>query len=172
MRPHRWLRVLAALSVLVPAAASAQTAPEPDDGRAPGILIIVPPLTSFPDPIAVSLAANLRNNITVEAGISALAPGAFARAGLAIPVNRNPGEGTDLLAYGGYRVIALPLMDALQGPTAGFGMRRWKRSGWGFQLNAGLWLTDAEVDCVGDCPLGPNNQVILPEVRFAAIRAR
>ncbi|HLM69299.1 MAG TPA: hypothetical protein VK358_17295 [Longimicrobium sp.] len=171
MRPHLRLALLAALAILAPAAA-AQAVPDSLGTEPPSILIIVPPLTAFPDPVAISIGANLPHNLTVEAGVAALLPGVFARAGLALPVNRDQGEGTDLLAYGGYRVIALPLMDALQGPTAGFGMRRWKRNGWGFQLNAGLWLTDAKVDCVGDCPLGPDNRIILPEVRFAAIRAR
>jgi hypothetical protein len=171
MRPHR-LALLAALAILAPSAAAAQAVPDSAGSEPPSILIIVPPLTAFPDPIAISVGANLRHNLTVEAGLAVVAPGVFARAGLAIPVNRSPGEGTDLLAYGGYRVITLPLLDALHGPTAGFGVRRWRRGGWGFQVNAGLWLTNATVDCVGDCPLGPDNRVILPEVRFAAIRAR
>lgn len=171
MRPYR-LALLAALAFLLPSAAAAQAVPDSAGTAPPTILIVVPPLTAFPDPIALSLVANFRSPLTVEAGVSALAPGAFARAGVALPVNRSPGEGTDLLLYGGYRVVALPLMDPVQGPAAGFGLRRWKRSGWGFQLNAGFWLTDAKVDCVGDCGLGPDNRILLPEVRFAAIRAR
>jgi hypothetical protein len=169
MRPH-WLRALAVLSVLAPAFAAAQTAPVPEAATRPGLFIVVPPLTSFPDPIALSLAANLRYNVTVEAGASLIAPGAFARAGLLLPVAQSPLGGTDLLAYGGYRAIALPTMKAVQGPTIGAGIRRWKRDGWGWELSTGFWITDATVECVGDCD-GPN-EIVLPEIRLAAIHAR
>lgn len=169
MRPH-WLRALAALSLLVPALGAAQAAPVPEAGARPGLFVVVPPLTSFPDPIALSLAANLRYNVTVEAGASLIAPGAFARAGLLLPVAQSPGEGTDLLAYGGYRVVALPLTPPVQGPTVGAGIRRWKRDGWGWELSTGFWFTDGAVEYVGDGD-GPK-QIVLPEIRLAAIRAR
>ena len=169
MRPS--LRALAVLSLALPSRTAAQAAPTADVGAPPRLMFAVAPLTAFPDPVAVSLAVNPRPGIMLEGGAALVAPGAFVRAGLAFPIARSAGRGTDLLAYAGYRALALPLMEPMLGPTAGFGIRRWVRGGWGLQVNTGLWFTDTFVDCVGDCsPEG--NRVILPEVRLAGIRSR
>lgn len=172
MRPLRWLPVLAALSLVLPSRAAAQAAPTTDALRTPPrVMFIVAPLTAFPDPIAASLAVNPRTGVTLEAGGTLVAPGGFVRAGLAFPLSRGPRDGTDLLAYAGYRAVVLPLEKPVLGPAAGFGIRRWVRGGWGLQLNAGLWMTDEYVDCVGHCP-PQGNRVVLPEVRLAGIRSR
>ncbi|HYW10489.1 MAG TPA: hypothetical protein VE871_01000 [Longimicrobium sp.] len=173
MRPHRWLRVVAALCLALPSPAAAQSAPAPltPDLTPPGVMFLLAPLTAFPDVIALSLVVNPRPGLTLEAGASAAAPGAFARAGLVFPVSRGVRDGTDLLVYAGYRVVTLPVEEPIVGPTVGFGIRRWVRGGWGLQVNGGLWITDRYVDCVGDCaPEG--NRLVLPEIRLAGVRSR
>lgn len=171
MRPHRWLRVFAALSVVFPSLAAAQASPMDAWRTPPAVMFIVAPLTAFPDPIGASLAVNPRTGVTLEAGGTVVAPGGFLRAGLAFPLSRGPRDGTDLLAYAGYRAVVLPLEEPIVGPAAGFGIRRWVRGGWGLQLNAGLWVTGEHVQCVGDCPT-EGNRLILPEVRLAGLRSR
>ncbi|HST59824.1 MAG TPA: hypothetical protein VLK84_14065 [Longimicrobium sp.] len=173
MRPHRWLLALAALSLALPSRAATQDAPAPltPDLAPPRVMFLAAPLTAFPDVIALSLVYNPRPNVTMEAGASAAAPGAFARAGLVFPMSRGVRDGTDLLAYAGYRVVTIPVEEPIVGPTVGFGIRRWVRGGWGLQFNGGLWITDTYVDCVGDCaPEG--NRLVLPELRLAAVRSR
>jgi hypothetical protein len=169
MRPS--LLALAVLSLALPSRIAAQAASMADVRTPPRLMFTVAPLTAFPDPVAVSLAVNPRPGIMLEGGAALVVPGAFVRAGLAFPVARSAGRGTDLLAYAGYRAHVLPLMDPMLGPAAGFGIRRWVRGGWGFQVNTGLWFTEEYVDCVGDCS-GRGNRLILPEVRLAGIRSR
>lgn len=169
MRPS--LLALAVLSLVLPSRAAGQADLPPKVHAPPTVMLVVAPLTAFPDPIAASLAVNPRPGVTLEGGAALLAPGAFVRAGVALPIVRSAGRGTDVLAYAGYRALALPLVKPLLGPTAGFGIRRWVRGGWGWQLNTGLWFTNEHVECVGDCsPEG--NRVFLPEIRLAGIRSR
>jgi hypothetical protein len=173
MRPLRWLLAAAALSLVLPSLAAAQAAPAPltPDLAPPRVMFLLAPLTAFPDIIALSLVVNPRPGFTLEAGASAAAPGAFARAGLVFPMSRGVRDGTDLLGYAGYRVVTLPLEEPILGPTVGFGIRRWVRGGWGLQFNGGVWVTDTYVDCVGDCaPEG--NRLILPELRLSGVRSR
>ncbi len=173
MRPHRWLLAVAALSLAWASPAAAQAAPAPlaPDLAPPRVMFLAAPLTAFPDVIALSLVFNPHPNLTLEAGASAAAPGAFARAGLVFPVSRGVRGGTDLLGYAGYRVVTIPVEEPIVGPTVGIGVRRWVRGGWGLQVNGGLWITDTYVDCVGDCaPEG--NRLVLPEIRLAGVRSR
>lgn len=162
---HRLLAVAAAVCLASSAGAQAPADPRTPPSR----FLIIAPLTAFPDPIAVSLAFNGRGGWMGEAGAALVAPGAFVRAGRYLPLGTGPDGGNDLLAYVGYRGLALPLMEAVHGPTAGIGFRSWRRGGWGWQVNTGLWFTNQRLDCNGECEETP---MVLPEVRIAAIRAR
>jgi hypothetical protein len=163
---RRLLAVAAAVCLASPAAAQAPAA-EP---RTPSRFLVIAPLTAFPDPIAVSLAVNGRGGWMGEAGAALVAPGAFVRAGRYLRLGTSASGGNDLLAYVGYRGLALPLLEPVHGPTAGIGFRSYPRGGgWGWQVNTGLWFTNQSLDCNGDCE---ETAMVLPEVRIAAIRAR
>lgn len=166
----RRLLVGAAAACLASSAAAQTSAPAADLRTPPRRFLVVAPATAFPDPIAVSLAVNGRRGWMGEAGAALVAPGAFVRAGVYLPVGASASRGSDLMAYVGYRGMAIPLVEAVHGPTAGVGFRSWPRSGgWGWQVNSGLWITSQGLDCGGACE---GTAMILPEVRLAAIRAR
>jgi hypothetical protein len=169
LHPRRLLAVAAAVCVASSAAAQS-AAPSADPRVPPSRFLVIAPLTAFPDPVAASLAFNGGSRWTGEAGVALLAPGAFVRAGVYLPVRASASGGSDVLAYVGYRGVALPLLEAVHGPTAGIGLRSWPRNGgWGWQVNTGLWFTNQGLDCGGSCA---ETAMVLPEVRFAAIRAR
>lgn len=172
MRPNRWLHAIAALSLCLASRAAAQNpSPETDWRTPPSRMLVVAPLTAFPDPIAVSMAVNARRTFTGEAGVALVAPGAFVRAGVYLPFRAGSSNGHDLLAYVGYRGIVLPLIEPVHGPTFGVGLRSWPRGGgWGFQVTTGIWQINRRLTCSSVCPNGDG--IYLPEVRLAATRHR
>lgn len=173
----RLAHLLAAVLLCLPAAAAAQNAPQTDWRTPPKAFFIIPPLTAFPDPLSVAAAYNPTPNFTAEAGVTLVAPGAFARAGVAIPFKVSEQDGSALLLMAGYRTVLIPLIHgtSIAGPTASVAVRSWPRAGgWGWQLNVGGWygLSPRQCDEVPTgCP-GETDANLIPEVRIAAIRWR
>lgn len=172
-RTHLFTAILLIFAVAAPA----QVAPRTDWRTPPKAFFIIPPLTAFPDPLSVAAAINPTPNFTAEGGVTLVAPGAFVRAGVAIPFKVSEQDGSALLLMAGFRTVVIPLIhgSSIAGPTASVAVRSWPRAGgWGWQLNVGGWygLSPRQCDDVPTgCP-GEKDARILPEVRIAAIRWR